>query len=232
MGSRESVPDVARNLSRWVDGIVARVYAHATVEGLARHATIPVINGLSDFEHPCQAVADFFTLWERGVDLERHAPGLDRRRQQRLPFPHAAGRAPRLPDDRRLPRGTRARSPRRAAGARAGRPSRHHPRSHGGRARRRRPLHRRVDQHGAGGRARGAPGDLQPLPAQRAAGGGGQALGPGHALPARASRARRSPTACSTARAASCSIRPRTACTPRRPSCSSSSGETRRSIDV
>jgi len=69
MGSRESVPDVARNLSRWVDGIVARVYAHATVEGLARHATIPVINGLSDLEHPCQAVADFFTLWERGVDL-------------------------------------------------------------------------------------------------------------------------------------------------------------------
>ena len=69
MGSRESVPDVARNLSRWVDGIVARVYAHATVESLARHATIPVVNGLSDFEHPCQAVADLFTLWERGVDL-------------------------------------------------------------------------------------------------------------------------------------------------------------------
>ncbi len=69
MGSRESVPDVARNLSRWVDGIVARVYSHATVEGLARHASIPVINGLSDLEHPCQAVADFFTLWERGVDF-------------------------------------------------------------------------------------------------------------------------------------------------------------------
>jgi ornithine carbamoyltransferase len=69
MGSRESVPDVARNLSRWVDGIVARVYAHTTVEGLARHARIPVINGLSDLEHPCQAVADFFTLWERGVDF-------------------------------------------------------------------------------------------------------------------------------------------------------------------
>jgi ornithine carbamoyltransferase len=69
LGTRESVPDVARNLSRWVDGIAARVYAHATVEGLARHATIPVINGLSDFEHPCQALADYFTLWERGVDL-------------------------------------------------------------------------------------------------------------------------------------------------------------------
>jgi ornithine carbamoyltransferase len=69
LGTRESVPDVARNLSRWVDGIAARVYAHATVQALARHATIPVINGLSDLEHPCQAVADYFTLWERGVDL-------------------------------------------------------------------------------------------------------------------------------------------------------------------
>jgi len=69
MGTRESVPDVARNLSLWVDGIAARVYAHANVEALARNASIPVINGLSDREHPCQALADYFTLWERGVDL-------------------------------------------------------------------------------------------------------------------------------------------------------------------
>jgi len=69
LGTRETVPDVARNLSRWVDGIAARVFSHATVEGLAKHASIPVINGLSDFEHPCQALADYFTLWERGVDL-------------------------------------------------------------------------------------------------------------------------------------------------------------------
>jgi ornithine carbamoyltransferase len=69
MGTRESVPDVARNLSRWVDGIAARVYAHDTVESLARHASVPVINGLSDFEHPCQALADYFTLWERGLDV-------------------------------------------------------------------------------------------------------------------------------------------------------------------
>lgn len=71
MGTREAVPDVARNLSRWVDGIAARVYRHATVESLARHATIPVINALSDHEHPCQALADYFTLWERGLDLAR-----------------------------------------------------------------------------------------------------------------------------------------------------------------
>ena len=71
MGTREAVPDVARNLSRWVDGIAARVYAHATVQALAQHATIPVINALSDFEHPCQALADYFTLWERGIDPSR-----------------------------------------------------------------------------------------------------------------------------------------------------------------
>src|SRR5213593_2911510 len=71
LGTRESVPDVARNLSLWVDGIMARVYSHSTITALARHATIPVINGLSDREHPCQALADFFTLWERGVDFGR-----------------------------------------------------------------------------------------------------------------------------------------------------------------
>ena len=68
LGTRESVPDVARNLSRWVDAIVARVFAHDTVDTLARHASIPVINALSDFEHPCQALADWFTLWQRGLD--------------------------------------------------------------------------------------------------------------------------------------------------------------------
>ena len=71
LGVRESVPDIARNLSRWVDIITARTYRHATVEVLAAHATVPVINGLSDLEHPCQALADFFTLWERGMDLGR-----------------------------------------------------------------------------------------------------------------------------------------------------------------
>ncbi len=69
LGTRESVPDVARNLSRWVDGIAARVYAHDVIETLARNATIPVINALSDREHPCQALADYFTLWERGIDV-------------------------------------------------------------------------------------------------------------------------------------------------------------------
>ena len=71
LGTRESVPDVARNLSLWVDGIVARVYRHDTVVSLARSADVPVFNALSDHEHPCQALADYFTLWERGLDLSR-----------------------------------------------------------------------------------------------------------------------------------------------------------------
>ncbi len=64
LGTRESVPDVARNLSRWVDGIMARVFAHRTVVELAEHASVPVINGLSDLVHPCQALGDYLTLRE------------------------------------------------------------------------------------------------------------------------------------------------------------------------
>lgn len=64
LGTREAVPDVAASLSRWVDIISARVYRHSTVEQLAEHATIPVINALSDREHPIQAFADLLTLQE------------------------------------------------------------------------------------------------------------------------------------------------------------------------
>lgn len=64
LGKRESVPDVARNLSRWVNAISARTFAHKTVEDLAKYADIPVVNALSDAEHPCQALADFLTIYE------------------------------------------------------------------------------------------------------------------------------------------------------------------------
>jgi ornithine carbamoyltransferase len=64
LGQRESVADVARVLSRYVDAIMARVFAHAHVEELARYSSVPVINGLSDAEHPCQALADLFTIFE------------------------------------------------------------------------------------------------------------------------------------------------------------------------
>jgi ornithine carbamoyltransferase len=65
LGSRESVKDVAKNLERWVHGIVARTFKHRVLEELAQHTRIPVINGLSDFVHPCQALSDFFTLTEK-----------------------------------------------------------------------------------------------------------------------------------------------------------------------
>jgi len=65
LGARESLKDVARNLERWVQGIVARTFQQGVIEELAAHASIPVINALSDRFHPCQALADFFTLEER-----------------------------------------------------------------------------------------------------------------------------------------------------------------------
>jgi ornithine carbamoyltransferase len=64
LGERESVPDVAKNLDRWVHAIVARVFDQRVLEELAGNASIPVINALSDRFHPCQALADFFTLEE------------------------------------------------------------------------------------------------------------------------------------------------------------------------
>ena len=69
IGSREALKDVARNLERWVDGIVARTYKHRAVEELAANCDIPVINGLSNLLHPCQALTDFFTLTERFGDV-------------------------------------------------------------------------------------------------------------------------------------------------------------------
>src|ERR1700752_2430722 len=65
LGARESIADVARNLDRWVHGIVARVYHQDVLEEMAANADIPVINALSDKFHPCQALADFFTLEEK-----------------------------------------------------------------------------------------------------------------------------------------------------------------------
>ena len=69
LGRGEPISDTARVLSRYVDGIMARTYAHTTVEGLAQFASVPVINGLSDLLHPCQALADFLTIRERFGEL-------------------------------------------------------------------------------------------------------------------------------------------------------------------
>jgi len=69
LGERESIADVARNLERWVQGIVARVYEQRVLEEMAANANIPVINALSDRFHPCQALADFLTLEEKFGNL-------------------------------------------------------------------------------------------------------------------------------------------------------------------
>lgn len=73
LGARESIADVARNLDRWVQGIVARVYSQRVLEEMAACADIPVINALSDKFHPCQALADFFTLTEKFGNLRGFA---------------------------------------------------------------------------------------------------------------------------------------------------------------
>lgn len=70
LGKRESVHDVAKNLERIVDVIMIRTFAHKICTDLADHAEVPVINGLTDLEHPCQALADYFTAWEIFGDLE------------------------------------------------------------------------------------------------------------------------------------------------------------------
>lgn len=70
LGKRESVPDVARVLGRYVDAIVARTFSHQTLESLAEYAGVPVINALSDLEHPCQAMADLLTIYEKKGELE------------------------------------------------------------------------------------------------------------------------------------------------------------------
>jgi ornithine carbamoyltransferase len=69
LGSRESIPDLGRNLERWVDGVVMRMYKHRHIEELAEACRVPVINGLSDLLHPCQSLADYFTLLEHWGEL-------------------------------------------------------------------------------------------------------------------------------------------------------------------
>lgn len=69
LGEREPIADVARVLSRYVDGIVLRTFLHSTQEAMAEHASVPVINALSDLEHPCQALSDLLTIYEKKGNL-------------------------------------------------------------------------------------------------------------------------------------------------------------------
>src|SRR5512136_758187 len=65
LGRGETIGDTAQVLSRYVDGIMARVFAHQTILDLVKYSRVPVINGLSDFSHPCQGLADLFTIYEK-----------------------------------------------------------------------------------------------------------------------------------------------------------------------
>jgi ornithine carbamoyltransferase len=71
LNARESLYDIAHNLERWIDIIVLRTFSHVVVEEMATYAGVPVINALSELEHPCQALADFFTLQEHFGDLKK-----------------------------------------------------------------------------------------------------------------------------------------------------------------
>jgi ornithine carbamoyltransferase len=71
LNARESLYDIAHNLERWIDLIVLRTFSHSVVEEMATYAGVPVINALSELEHPCQALADFFTLQEHFGDLSK-----------------------------------------------------------------------------------------------------------------------------------------------------------------
>ncbi len=112
IGRGEPISDTAKVLSRYVDGIMARTFAHETVTELARHATIPVINGLTDLLHPCQALADYFTMSERfgklhGLKLAYVGDGNNMAHSLLYGGPKSRLR----PDTSRTPRSSRTRPP-------------------------------------------------------------------------------------------------------------------------
>ena len=110
LGRGEPIRDTARVLSRYVDGIMIRTFAHADVEELARFATVPVINGLTDYNHPCQILADLLTVHENLGDLsQRVIAWIGDGNNMAHSWIEAAGGA-RLRAAARLSRGLRSRS--------------------------------------------------------------------------------------------------------------------------
>ncbi len=160
MSRQEPVADTARVLSRYVDGVVIRTFAQETVEELARHATIPVINGLTDTHHPCQVLSDLMTMEERfgqlsGLKVAWVGDGNNMANSWITAALHLDFAL--LPG---LPPGVRARRRFAAAGPgnRAARPP--GPGPPGGRPGRPRYQHGRVGLHGPGNRGRGPAGNL------------------------------------------------------------------------
>ena len=169
LGVRESVVDFARVLSQYIDVVAARTFSHATVEELARSATIPVINALSDASHPCQAMADFMTIEElrgplTGKKLVFVGDGNNVARSLAaasallgVQFVLASPPGYEFPPD--FQARFAARFPVVSPGGRARSPQ-------GGQGRRRR-LYRCLGQHGPGARGRNPAQRLRPLPGQR-----------------------------------------------------------------
>ena len=179
LGARESVRDVARNLERFVDAIVVRTGSHEVAIELAAQAGIPVINGLTLREHPCQALADVFTIRERFGRLEgcrspSSATATTSTTRWRCSARRSGWRsASRIrsatrPNERIVARAARAGGGIRRAVDLRPRPGRGGPR-------RRRRLHRCLDLDGPGGRDRGAPRRVRRLPGRRRPDGRGRA---------------------------------------------------------
>ena len=118
LGKRETVEDVAHNLERWVDGIMIRTFAHDNILRLAKASSVPVINALTDLLHPCQAMADFFTLKEHKGNISEIKLAWVGRREQRLPLPDVRRGQSGLQDERGRPQGIRAERRDRQAGPR------------------------------------------------------------------------------------------------------------------
>ena len=160
LGRGETIRDTAVVLSRYLDAIMIRTFAQDDVEELAEHADIPVINGLTDASHPCQALADLMTIRERlgrleGVRLAYLGDG-NNVCASLMVAAAKLGLELRRRDSRGLRPAGRGRRKRARGRSRGGRERRARARPARGRARRRRALHRRVDEHGPGGRARAA----------------------------------------------------------------------------
>ncbi len=165
LGKRESVYDVTKVLERMVQGIMIRTFGHDIVEKMAKHAKIPVINGLTDYSHPCQAMADVLTIREckgtlAGLKLAYVGDGNNVSNSlmfaaARFGMHVAIGAPAGYQPTAEVTAWTRT------EGAKTGLDVPRHRRSRRSRRQRRRRLHRHLGEHGPGGGGRGAQGDLQ-----------------------------------------------------------------------
>ena len=223
LGEREAIADVARNVERWVDVIVLRTYAHDTITEMAANSRVPVINALSDFEHPCQALADFMTLEEHfgsvaGLNFTYVGDGNNVCHSLMLTGAQLGANVtvatPRgySPDIEIVTKAREIAGAERLRGSPAAG-------SAGRRRRRRCRLHRCVRQHGLRARVDQARAHLPALPGERGADAEGRSRTRSSCIACPRGAMLKSPTRCSTDRSRSSSTRPKTACMRRRHCC-------------